>query len=138
MNREIKFRMWNPSGNNMLYDIDNVYECLKQQIAFDKSQPCRFCCTEYDHRSDGAVWQQFTGLHDKNGKEIYEGDLLAGTTRYVYEVRFESAKFVCYHAVGSYLGRWGDLSRIYDADMQRIFNDISVVGNIYQNPELLR
>lgn len=78
---------------------------------------------------------QFTGLQDSNGKEIYEGDILKFEgTIYTYEVRFENASFVCYHCKKDW-GRWGNLNRIKDHD----FSDskINIIGNIYENPELL-
>jgi uncharacterized phage protein (TIGR01671 family) len=79
--------------------------------------------------------QQYTGLHDKNGKEIWEGDILIDHKRkYICSWKKEETAFVIYgedkyknttigHRAGS--GKW----------VQRYF---VVIGNIYENPELIK
>lgn len=72
--------------------------------------------------------EQFTGLYDKNGKEIYEGDILKNPD-------YEEVFFVEYHdGVAGYVG-WGD-DKIAGCYLIT-GDDIEVIGNIHENPELL-
>ena len=74
------------------------------------------------------------GLKDKTGTDIYEGDVLKPFSEPIgpYWVVFENGSFVCYHK----FGRWGLLSRIWDADILKSY-EVEVIGNIYDNQELL-
>jgi uncharacterized phage protein (TIGR01671 family) len=68
---------------------------------------------------------QFTGLHDKNGKEIYEGDIVR------YDMGGECE--VSYCVGGGFAGF--DLSPAFHNGHQ--LTDVEVIGNIHDNPELL-
>lgn len=78
---------------------------------------------------------QFTGLNDKNGKEIYEGDVLRGLDTSLYPqqtVRWSDtqASFVCDVFVPDY-------GEVGHGISQRSCSECEVIGNIYENPELL-
>lgn len=73
---------------------------------------------------------QFTGLLDRDGKEIYEGDITKATTGETYEICW-------YDDLASFMGEM-----VYDEKPFMLF-DIesarqSIIGNIYDNPELLK
>ena len=103
MNREIKFRAFGKNSKEFLTDGKTIGWTLKQiQNIVD---------------IDGWIFSQFTGLHDKNGREIYEGDILTGS----HEVQWEGAGFI--------------LSGIpiYDGWTDDDFEEREVIGNIYES-----
>jgi hypothetical protein len=119
MNREIKFRAWSKDENKML-----------------EPETLRFL-VNLRPRSDefsGKEWMQFTGLKDKNGKEIYEGDLLRDSRGQVGQALWHR---------NSYIVEWQTRNN-FDGhrDTERMLDDCfgygEVIGNIYENQELLK
>lgn len=103
----------------------------------------RLCSYIYDVQPDGQATRylvdedtvgQFTGLLDSNGKEIYEGDI----------VRFELPPMVLTNektAVGVVVYEYGQFLVIIHAMRFTIFsiiNDCTVIGNVHDNPDLLK
>lgn len=121
--REIKFRAWD--GRQMWKDV----ACFEGEPYVMNYEETGFVplLNEDQIASNGKpIIMQFTGLHDKNGKDIYEGDILS--SQYTdYEVVFE-------------FSRW-DLKRIRGAYSYPVFNnsakEMESIGNIHENPKLL-
>ena len=104
--REIKFRMWDDEENIMI-DGDS--------LAFEEYLPIK------DLLSRDNI-MQFTGMHDKNGKEIYEGDIV------LIREGIAVITFYC----GSFWCSFWTLLLLSDSGVE-----VEVIGNIYENPELL-
>jgi hypothetical protein len=102
--REIKFRAWD--GKRMSIDVSLCHEG---------------CGNWKDEQL-----MQYTGLKDKNGKEIYEGDVLKWENDAIGKVEWLHDGFVVYFP------NWNRAHR-------RLFGSkkMEVIGNIYENPELL-
>ena len=88
---------------------------------------------------------QFTGLTDKNGKKIFEGDIVV--TRYsngeicsIGDIQFDYGVFGAEWTINkehkTMVGTWGQLHNLRRLDDDSI-NHIEIIGNIYDNPELL-
>ena len=118
--REIKFRAW----------IDEELLSHEQLIDMDQETHAMYTIITNEENDDGVKIMQYTGLKDKNGKEIYEGDILAikGTRNTKYVVGYRE-----------YSGGWQlEIKGEYCAEMTQGNCDLlKVIGNIYENPELL-
>lgn len=120
MTRQIKFQIFDVGNNEWkTFDLKGLHECGAT------------------YHLDYSKVRQFTGLLDKNGKEIYEGYLVKGTTDDWYQdtktediVQVEWDEITCGFSPFS----------IYDSDCNTgtYHNKVEIIGNIYQNPELLK
>ena len=114
--REIKFRAW-----DMM---------IKEMLDWDHPIWASFQCKFSEMQESGYELEQFTGLHDKNGREIYEGDIVTwgyGETA----VRFgtideEDASGNEYQVTG-----W----LVSDCTLN---SDCEIIGNIHENPDLVK
>ena len=128
--REIKFRAWSKLLNKMLSHED-LNKALKNLTKIEY-----IAGIFLPLNSDNEI-MQYTGLNDKNGNEIYEGDILKGTTKgnsdeilAITYVKWDRGQFDLFTEMTS--DSWEDALFNY---MQ--FFDVEVMGNIYENPELL-
>lgn len=136
MSRAIKFRAWDELEKRM-WTLDDAGEDSGDGSIqyFSENGSLEFGRLEYYDTGLGVnshfekfPLMQYTGLKDKNGKEIYEGDILAiNNTRYVVGYRV-------------YSGGWQlEIKNEYCAEMvQGNCELLVIIGNIYENPELVR
>ncbi|MBY8913273.1 YopX family protein [Bacillus sp. YC2] len=122
--REIKFRAWEENSQEMIYEVGITPEGIPYSIP-EKAEGCdQFNYFLTCHK------MQYTGLKDKNGREIYEGDIVIDGHENSAEVVFDDG---CFCVIG-YLG---DLRTHPLRDSLFCGERFEVIGNIYEDPELL-
>lgn len=127
----LKFRMYDTNVNKMYMpndfeEVESIYECIKQQINWDLDVDYDI---KFNHLENGRFFMKCTGLKDKNGKLIYEGDIVevinCRGVNAVVEYNLEGAKFILKG------------EKFAPSALQHIRRDyFEVIGNIYENPEL--
>lgn len=119
--REIKFRAWDGSK---MYTIDLYKYMSWHEGAQDREMP-------HEARTNGLM--QYTGLKDKNGVEIYEGDLVKfGSPRKTFTPLEPASKVgEVMYVYGSFNLDGNLLGDVTD------WHECEVIGNIYENPDLL-
>jgi uncharacterized phage protein (TIGR01671 family) len=121
MERKIKFRVWD--GQQIIFP-DYI---TNGGIAYWKENSIPECSKD--------TVMQFTGLLDKDGEEIYEGDIIRILDNFkgrhqISKVIFEHGRF---KATPFYMNHYD-----YPSDFLEGLNECEVIGNIYKNPELLK
>ena len=128
MNREIKFRALATEDVQEDWDIYWVYGIYLDGFIVNEVIEAT---NEYIALGDWCPVQketvgQFTGLKDKNGKEIYEGDILEAENR-LWQIGFRDG---CFVGVDFKNVAWDELVNIG-------YGETKVIGNIHDNPELI-
>lgn len=150
MNAKTKFRAWDVKTQKMIYMFSEWFNkelngktIVEENIIFphfidSEIRNCSYIIVKY-HRNDNTdyievknielrrgIAQQYTGLKDRNGKEIYEGDVVEN-----YEIKdiviFKIGMFTI-KDIGSEVGLFYPL---------KSYHDLELIGNIYEHPELL-
>ena len=115
MQDRFRFRAWSDKKKRYSYNVQNCssycYKCFKDWVLMDRADIIRL--------------EQCTGLKDKNGKLIYEGDIVRTPIFYhgkpigenkMFLVKYDNSRFNMFALNGKYL---------------------EIIGNIHENPELL-
>jgi len=138
--RTLKFRIWDKESRNMYYpelifdnnrmamDI-NGYKFFKDAQSQEMRQYCE----------DAFIYMQWTGLLDNNGKEIYERDIIG----YDGE-RCRLCNNLLHNNHELHIVEWDDINCCFEAVNYKnrlspsFWEDVVIVGNIYENIELIR
>jgi uncharacterized phage protein (TIGR01671 family) len=137
--REIKFRAWGINSKEFLSPDGKVFGLTLKEI---------------QNIEDISLWefQQFTGLLDKKGKEIYEGDIMKVLDRDWSDIEKDTRKYIVYYTGGEFklISKAGIEERESENPNQynkewieaRLFkrhgrDRFEVIGNVYENPDLI-
>lgn len=125
MTRKIKFRgkslntgMWEYGDlNTLFYDHPRIYT-ISRKISVDEK-----------------TVGQFTGIHDINNKEIYEGDIIKSSSGTIYYIVYNS-ELACFNTVVAKYNSYDEHLIFSKGSISRF--SIEVIGNIHDNPELIK
>lgn len=133
MNREIKFRVWSDLTKRMVSDVSLLQDVVDKSV--------RGSVLSLRPRTDGHHVMQFTGLVDKHGVEIYEGDILKyafDDAAYEPEDYEDGLPYVMFD-FGCFRYRYNhwEAEGLTGLPLGDSTSYMVVVGNVHENPELL-
>lgn len=133
MSRIIKFRIW----DNLKKEWCNNQLIWRMRADINSYATIAPPGIYFAQHPDGLTYQQFTGLHDKNEREIYEGDIVKFRSYDdwtdqeghigLYPIIWREIEHIGYYSAGWSAGYHGSWPK-----------EMEVVGNILENPELLK
>lgn len=126
-----RFRVWDTESKELIYDAENAYDYMR---------PCpggkiiEADCFGDVLENKRYIVEQCTGLKDKNGRLIYEGDIVKRIAKYDEEESFVLLQVAWNNKNGRYI----TTDKKYDTfTFSMFYYSYEVVGNIHENPELL-
>lgn len=123
MSREIKFRVYDKCHDAMYCQGKEVrkieFDFKTKMLSINGLEGVLDCEDEIE-----AVLMQYTGVKDKNDKEIYEGDILQDEENMLWEVIFDDGAF--------------GVENSHIPGRRFINTDLEIIGNIYEDPNLLK
>lgn len=138
--REIKFRAWD--GFQMWQDV-GIYQGEPMVWNYEETNLVPLLTSDQKlFAKRKTELMQFTGLKDKNGREIYEGDILSSK----HDKKLPDGGYICgtygHHPENAEDVEWDGcgwrLSRMRLDDRLHMNKDLEVIGNIWESPELLK
>jgi len=145
MSREIKFRAWHKENKQMVCPDNILIDGDWIRIDFEDNAYPDGSASWYMDNEDGNEIMQYTGLKDKNGEEIYEGDIVkwddrsngkywrVAIVKINPDIQFET--FHCKTIPNSESTHTYHYGSFIYTDTE---NHLEVIGNIYENPKLLK
>lgn len=157
-----KFRAWDKVAKVMIYHIEQTYDGLgyfkENENIEDYVGDISFVCFADWLENDQFVIMQSTGLFDKNGEEIWVGDILEvrdtssfgglyrGAVEYLdnwgvygfnlFEAKVLSTNEFKKHSIGFLMKQFGNCFTLAEASSKSHYS-YEIIGNIYKNPDLL-
>lgn len=146
--RDLKFRAWDKENECWFKPTYEAYKGRLEDLSITLNGKYLIRTMEQSaiHAPERFEVMQYTGLKDKNGKEIYEGDVLKGNSFAtsmlkgwgadveqqfeVYEIRYDEASFKTFDKKGEWVA-------ILNHHVSSKVKDLEVIGNIYENKDLL-
>ncbi len=138
MNREIKFKCWDKIINQMFVPtMINRFADVRHNGVYNEDCSYGLKGKEFETwlNRDSFEWLQFTGLKDKSGKEIYEGDIIMSLDsmgiKIIHKIRYNTHAARFDAIILPYMSSCG-INQGWIDEFKK-----EVIGNIYESPELL-